>query len=53
MGFQNGNDNSQEDFNIKRDASSRQRTSVTSKLSQDTSKCQYERLSKTGKTDGE
>ncbi len=52
MGYQNGNDNSQEEYNLKADASSRQRTSVTSKWSNNTSKCQYERLSQTGPLSG-
>lgn len=53
MGFQNGNDNSQSPANQSANASAAQRTSVVSRLAQDTTKCQYERLSKTGKTDGE
>lgn len=53
MGYQNGNDNSGWEHNRKADASSRQRTSTTSKEAQNTTKCQYKRLSQTGKTDGE
>jgi hypothetical protein len=49
MGEQNGNNNEGWDYNRKAASSSNQRTSKTSKLSQDTTKCQYERLSQTGK----
>lgn len=45
MGFQNDNDNSQGDYNVKADAKSHQRTSKTVELCNTTSKCQYERLS--------
>lgn len=52
MGNQNGNDNSAFEKNSKAQAGAQQRTSMTTKLSNDTSKCQYERLSKTGPLSG-
>lgn len=48
MGYQNGNDNSQEIYNEKQDKSSHQRTSETARLAQDTSKTQYKRLTDGG-----
>lgn len=53
MGFQNGNDNGQMQSNADKNVKSAQRTSTTSKLSNDTTKCQYERLSKSEKGKGE
>lgn len=53
MNSTHGNDNSQQPANQSANASSAQRTSMVSKLANDTSKCQYGRLSQTGKTDGE
>jgi hypothetical protein len=52
MGYQNMNDNSQENFNEKNNSATPQRTKETARLAQDTSKCQYERLSATGKAEG-
>jgi hypothetical protein len=51
MGYQNLNDNSQQSYNEKKLPAAQQRTSETERLSNDTCKCQYERLSQTGPTD--
>jgi hypothetical protein len=51
--YQNDNDNSQQDFNIKQRNGADQRTSKTEELCKTTSKCQYERLSQTGKMEGD
>ena len=51
MGYQNGCDTSGMEANDKWQKGAQQRTSVTSAKAQDTTKCQYERLSKTGPTD--
>lgn len=48
MGFQNGNDNGQMQANADKNSKSAQCTSNISKQAQNTSKCQYERLGKTG-----
>ena len=49
--YQNMNDNGQMQANVDKNAKSTGRTSKTSELCNSTSKCQYERLSKTGPTD--
>lgn len=53
MGFQKMCDTSQQDANQKANDSSCQRTSVTAKEANNTSKCQYGRLSASGKKEGE
>ncbi len=47
MGYQNMNDNSQQTYNEGQARSSNQKTSTVSKKAQDTTHCQYERLSTT------
>ncbi len=47
MGYQKMNDNGQMQANADKNVSAAQRTSNVSRLAQDTSKCQYERLSNT------
>lgn len=53
MGYQSGCDTSGEAANEKAQASAQQRTSTVSKLAEDTTHCQYERLSKSSKKEGE
>ena len=53
MGFQNGNDNGQMQANADKNSSSAQRTSNVSRLAKNTTHCQYGRLGKTGKKEGE
>ncbi len=48
MGYQNGNDNSSEIANERWAKESNQRTTVTARESQNTTKAQYKRLSQTG-----
>jgi hypothetical protein len=48
MGYQNGNDNSAFEKNLGQQKSAQQRTSTVKKVEDSSSKCQYERLSKTG-----
>lgn len=50
MGYQNGNDNGQMQANTDKNNKSIGRTSNVSRLAEDTTKCQYGRLSNT-KTD--
>ena len=49
MGYQNGNDNSQQTYNEKQHKSTHQRTSKTSELCDSTSKSQYDRLTGSGR----
>ncbi len=53
MGYQNGNDNSQQTYNDKQDKSTHQRTSKISELCNTTSKCQYDRLNNSNEKSGE
>ena len=53
MGFQGKCRTEEMDNNASKRSASAQRTSKVSELSNSTSKCQYERLSKTGKLTGE
>lgn len=48
MGYQNGNDNTGIDSNRSNNANSVGRTSKVSELAENTSKCQYERLTNSG-----
>lgn len=52
MGYQNGNDNSQESYNEKQINGTFQRTSKTAEKAQDTTKDQYWRLNGSGKPVG-
>lgn len=51
MGFQSLHNTEGHDHNVKARARSQQKTSTVSEKAQDTTKAQYERLSKTGPTD--
>lgn len=48
MGYQNGNDNGQMQANVDKNSASTGRTKNTARLAQNTSKCQYERLTDGG-----